>query len=137
MKKEPAWRLDWNEGLSTYIPEIDEEHKNFIRLINELNQAITARMSREKIQSSMQAILDDAATHFAHEEKLLKEWEYPGAEQHAKIHVQMMRTLHDITASFASNITDYNLIEAGLKVKQALIEHLLTEDMKYRDCGDR
>lgn len=44
-----------------------------------------------------------------------------------------MLNLYDIMASLASNITDYNLIEAGLKVKQVLIKHLLTEDMKYRD----
>ena len=44
----PVWRLDWDESLSVHIPEIDAEHQHFIRLVNELNEAIAGRMGREK-----------------------------------------------------------------------------------------
>lgn len=33
----------------------------------------------------------------------------------------------------SSSVVEYEWIDAGLKVKRALIEHLLTEDTKYRD----
>jgi hypothetical protein len=32
MTKRPTWTMTWNDGMSVGIPEIDEEHKQFIRL---------------------------------------------------------------------------------------------------------
>jgi hemerythrin len=127
------WRLDWNDGLSVGIPEIDVEHQRFISLVNDLNEAIVARMDKEVIKRCMQAILDDTAAHFAHEEALFKEWGYPAAEEHAARHVETIQALHDIMSRFVHGGTEYEWIEAGLQVKQALIDHLLIEDMKYRD----
>ena len=127
------WRLDWNERLSVCIPEIDVEHQRFISLVNDLNEAIIARMDKEVIKRCMQAILDDAAAHFAHEEALFKEWKYPVAEEHAARHAEITQALHEIMSHFVHGGTEYEWIEAGLQVKQALIDHLLIEDMKYRD----
>jgi hemerythrin len=127
------WRLEWNEGLSVCIPEIDAEHKQFIRLVNELNEAIGGRMDVQEIKKRMQAIQDDAVKHFAHEEALFREWGYPEANEHAMRHAQVIQALHDIMRRFERGGVDYEWIEAGLKVKEALIGHLLNEDMKYRD----
>lgn len=129
----PPWRLEWNEDLSVCIPEIDAEHRHFIVLVNELNDAIIGRMAIEKIRTCMQAILDDAAAHFAHEERLFAAWGYPLAEQHAKKHAEITAALQDIMTGFEYGGVMFGWVEAGLKVKQALVEHLLTEDMKYRD----
>lgn len=127
------WRLDWTDELSVCIPEIDAEHQHFIGLVNELNEAIASRMDLAEIKERMQAILDDAVLHFAHEEKLFKEWGYPEAEDHAKKHAQAVLALGEIMGGFRRGGVEYEWIEAGLKVKKTLIDHLLTEDMKYRD----
>ncbi len=127
------WRLEWNESLSMFIPEIDAEHQRFIRLVNELNEAIARRMEMEEIKKRMRSIMNDAAVHFAHEESLFRQWSYPQAGEHANKHAQIVQALHGIMAAFEHGGLDCEWIEAGLKVKQALIEHLLTEDMKYRD----
>jgi hemerythrin-like metal-binding protein len=129
----PPWHLDWNDGLSVSIPEIDAEHQNFIMLVNELNAAIIGRMDVEEIKYRMQAILNDATKHFAHEEELFKKWGYPDAEAHAKKHVEVVHAMSEIMSHFEHGGVDYEWIEAGLKVKEALIGHLLNEDMKYRD----
>ncbi len=127
------WRLEWVESLSVFIPEIDAEHQRFIRLVNELNEAIIARKELPEIQDRMQAILYDAAAHFAHEEALFREWGYPAAGEHAEKHAQITQALREIMGRFQQGGTDYEWIEAGLLVKQALISHLLSEDTKYRD----
>lgn len=133
METEPVWRLDWDESLSMYIPEIDAEHQRFIALVNALNEAIVARMDMEEVKKRMRALQDDAATHFAHEETLFREWGYPQADEHACLHAEMIQTLHNIMDIFSDSPMPYECIAAGLKVKQALITHLLTEDTKYRD----
>lgn len=129
----PPWRLEWSDALGVCIPEIDAEHRHFIQLVNQLNAAIIARLDLKEIKSCMQAILDDAAAHFAHEEALFREWGYPLASEHAQRHVQITHALREIMGHFNRGEIDYEWIEAGLKVKETLIEHLLTEDMKYRD----
>lgn len=133
MEAKPIWRLDWNESLSMYIPEIDAEHHHFIRLVNELNEAIIARMNKKIIKSRMRAILDDAALHFAHEEAAFKEWSYPDAEQHAQKHAQIITFLNEIMESVDHGKMAHGWLEAGLEMKQVLIRHILNEDMKYRD----
>jgi len=134
MGEVPVWRLDWADELSVGIPEIDDEHRHFIMLINELNNAIISRQDVEEIKKRMQAIMDDAVAHFAHEERLFKQWHYPLAEEHAQRHVQAVQYFKEIMLGFQRRGgTEYEWIDAGLKVKQALIGHLLAEDMKYRD----
>lgn len=113
--------------------EIDAEHGNFIHLINELNETVANRMELAEIRQRMQAVLDDAAVHFAHEEAIFNEWGYPDAPLHAQKHAETTQALHEIMSGFELGGAEYEWIAAGLKVKQVLIEHLLAEDMKYRD----
>jgi hemerythrin-like metal-binding protein len=125
--------MEWDESLSVGIPEIDVEHQCFIRLINELNEAISSRMGLEEIKKRLRLILEDAASHFAHEEALFKEWKYPEVAEHAIEHEQMIIAMNKIIARFEHDCTEYELVEAVLDIKAALIEHLLAEDMKYCD----
>ncbi len=133
LQSKSSWHLAWSDSLSVGIPEIDAEHQHFIQLINKLNEAILERMGMEKIKQNMRAILGDAAAHFAHEEALFREWNYPDSAVHAQKHAQLATALHGIMGRFEHGCTEYELIDDGLKIKSVLIEHLLTEDMKYRD----
>ncbi len=133
MTEQPPWRLEWSDALSVGIPEIDTEHRHFTHLVNELNIAIIGRMDVDEIKKRMQLILDDAINHFSHEEELFRDWGYPEADGHAMRHAQLMQSLNEIMGNFERGGVEYEWIEAGLKVKEALIEHMLQEDMKYRD----
>jgi hemerythrin-like metal-binding protein len=128
-----VWRLEWSDELSVNIPEIDVEHQHFIFLVNELNDAIVRRLGLVVIKKCMIAILDDAVSHFSHEEALFKEWGYPDAEGHANIHEQIMFSLRKIMEGFEPGGLEYVWIEAGLTIKNVLIDHILSSDMRYRD----
>lgn len=127
------WRLDWTDDLSVGIPEMDAEHQHFIALVNDLNEAILWRMELKQIKERMQAIVDDAVEHFSHEEALLEEWGYPDAGEHTRQHAQILAEGREMVGRFGRDESEYAWIEAGLKLKHSLTEHLLIEDMKYRD----
>ena len=131
--KKPSWMLVWNDDMSVGIREIDEDHKQFIFLINELNRSITEGMPAADIKNKLQLIVDDAERHFGEEEKLFKEWRYPDTEIHARIHVEALKALRDIKAKFIPYGLDSEWVDAGLMIKSILISHILTEDMKYAD----
>lgn len=131
--KPPIWKIEWNDGMSVGIPEIDEDHKRFASLINNFNRSIVDRMDLGEIKKRLQFILDDAVQHFAHEERLFKQWEYPDAEDHANKHAQAISALQAIQEKFITSGLEAVWINAGLEVKDLLVTHLLTEDMKYAD----
>ena len=125
------WTIEWNDGMSVGIPEIDEEHKRFSSLVNEFNRAIVDRRELSEIKRRLQLIIEDAERHFAHEERLFKQWKYPDADAHADIHAEITKTLHAVMDKFISYEMASEWIEAGLKIKDILILHILMEDMKY------
>ncbi len=131
--KRPTLRLAWKDEMSVGTPEIDEDHKRFIILINDLNRSMTEGLESGEIKNKLQLILDDTERHFAHEEKLFKEWKYPDADIHAKIHAQALKALQTIKDKFIPYGQDSGWLEAGMMIKGILVDHILTEDMKYAD----
>ncbi|MBI1175696.1 MAG: bacteriohemerythrin [Sideroxydans sp.] len=126
-----VWKIEWDDGMSVGIPEIDEDHKHFIRLVNQLNQAVADRMSVTEIKNRLQLILDDAERHFRHEERLFAEWHYPDTDEHASRHNRLIEALYDISARSVPHDFAAEWIDVGLRIKEALIGHILQEDMKY------
>jgi hemerythrin-like metal-binding protein len=131
--KRPTWQITWNDEMSVGIPEIDEDHKQFIISINEFNRSITDRKDPAEIKNRLQQIVDDAERHFIQEEKLFKEWQYPDTDGHASLHAQALNALKTIKEKFIPYGHDSGWINAGLRIKTVLIHHILTEDMKYAE----
>jgi len=117
--------------MSVGISEIDDDHKIFINLLNRFNQSIVDRMSISEIKNNLQDILSFIEQHSIREEALLKQHGYPDEPDHALVHQLLKDTLHQIMQSVRHTSVDYLWIDAGLKVKQEKIKHLVNEDMKY------
>lgn len=117
--------------MSVGIPEIDEDHKQFIVLIDGFNRAIVDRMGLGELKARLQFILESTGQHFDREERLFREWKYPDAEYHAAKHAQAMNALRAIMEKLINYDFQSEWINAGMQVKDILIDHFLTEDMKY------
>jgi hemerythrin-like metal-binding protein len=131
MMKKPKWNLEWDNGMSVGIPEIDEDHKRFILLINELNRSIAERMKSTEIHKRLQHLIEDTERHFGREEIFFLDWGYPNAEGHASSHKQVLSSLKKIQDSFMPYGLDAEWLDAALVIKNMLISHILTEDMQY------
>jgi hemerythrin-like metal-binding protein len=125
-----TWQMTWDDAMSVGLPEIDEDHKRFIALVDDFNKSIAVRTAITEVRKRLQDIVDDAVRHFAYEENLLNEWRYPGADEHARIHAQLVTVLQEILAKIASGY-DAEWVEAGLKIKEVLIHHIRTEDIRF------
>lgn len=127
------WKIEWNESMAVGIPAIDEDHQRFAALINDFNRSILDQLELKEIKRRLQLVIDDAVRHFAHEERLFKQWRYPNADDHAGKHAQVIEALQGIRQRFSDQGLQAEWIGAGQEVKDLLIRHLLTEDMKYAD----
>ena len=98
-----SWEVNWDSGMSVGIAEIDEDHKRFIALVNEFNKSVENRLGVSEVQRILRDILDDAIEHFANEERLLGEWRYPGAHDHARAHAELVLQLRQIESAISSD----------------------------------
>lgn len=129
----PVDRTGWNDDLSVGIPEIDEDHRRFIGLINDLDRALNMRKDKPEIQRLMNLIIEDAVQHFQHEEQLFAKFGYPDARYHAGMHDQIVGELMKIKRQFDTLNFGVEWVGKGIEIRDLLIDHLLENDIKYCD----
>ncbi len=127
------WEIAWSNFLRVDVPEMDEEHQQFIARVNELNRAILESEDKATVALAMERMLSDAASHFLHEEEMLAHCDYPELEAHAAKHTELVAQFDRVKQEFAAADISFVWAAKGLRIKQLLVEHLLREDMKYRD----
>jgi hemerythrin-like metal-binding protein len=130
--KKPRCNLEWNEGMSVGIPEIDADHQRFFSLVNELNHSITERMKASEIHKRLQLVIDDTERHFEHEEKIFQEWRYLNAKVHASSHKLVLKILKNIQNSFIPYGLEAEWMNVALKIKNILLSHIIAEDMQCK-----
>lgn len=125
------WKIEWSDSLSMSNPDIDDEHREFIALVNEFNEAASHRRKKKEIESILDRILEHSITHFANEERLFAKNKYPKAMEHMKTHSQLVITLRNILMEIHDSEHSREWIEKGLAIKSALIKHILEVDSQY------
>jgi hemerythrin len=131
--KEREWEIRWNDTLSVNVPDIDNQHRRFIARVNALNKAIVECEDKTTIERLLDLMLMEATHHFWHEQELLAKWKYPDRAVHAAKHAQLTAQLGRVMKEFEQADVSFTWAIKGLYIKQLLVDHLLKEDMKYRD----
>jgi hemerythrin len=127
-------KIEWKDEYSVGIKEIDDQHKYFISLLNDLYNAIVAGKSREDLKELFLYLADYAEKHFATEEKYFDEFNYDGAAEHKAKHQEMRLEIEKIKNmdDEEKEIDFYGNIVYLLK--NWLEEHLAQMDQKYKKC---
>ncbi len=131
--KKSKWEISWSDAWSVDVPELDREHRRFISRVNELNHAIVECRDKPTVERLLDLILMEATHHFWHEQRLLAEWKYPERAAHAAKHANLTAEFSRLMREFEQADVSFTWAMKGLHIKQLLVDHLLQEDMKYRD----
>jgi hemerythrin len=126
-------KIEWKDEYSVGVEEIDDQHKYFISLLNNLNNAIVAGKSREELKELFRLVPDYAERHFATEEKYFDEFNYEGAAEHKQKHQEMRDEIKRVESTEGGKEIDFygNIVYF---LKDWLEEHLAQMDQKYEDC---
>ena len=92
IKPEDCLKLD--------IPEIDSQHETLIRLINLLHEAMLQRADKLALSGLLSRLLEQTQNHFAYEEELMFQYNYPGYEAHKSEHHRLMQHLLDLNERY-------------------------------------
>ena len=125
--------IKWKDEYSVGIEEIDEQHRYFITLLNDLYDAVCSNRGRQELKDLFQKLSDYAEKHFATEEKYFDEFHYEGAAEHKMKHQEMRDEIKKIKNQEEGNEIDFygNIVYF---LKDWLEDHLEKMDQKYEEC---
>lgn len=79
-------RLRWNRDLSVGVAEIDSQHKELFRMINDLDAALKNGKPKKETGRLIGFLDDYILIHFGSEEKYMTVYGYPDYASHRKKH---------------------------------------------------
>jgi hemerythrin len=91
----------WDEQHSVQVGQIDDDHKGMIALVNELNDAMKLRKGRDEIARILSELISVTRTHFAAEERLMRDHDYAGYPRHKAEHERLLQEISALEERFA------------------------------------
>ena len=123
---------DWSDDYLIGIDEIDEQHKGFFGAAHRLYDYILNCEGEKAVEETVEFLKDYAAKHFETEEAFMAKHEYPGLEEHKRLHAQFFEGLDSLTEDLKVFGPSQHLADRALEIAQDwLIEHIAEADRQY------
>jgi len=123
-------QIEWNETFSVNIPEIDQQHQEWIRIHNMMDRTMLTSNNKTALLDVLQAMMDYTRYHFEFEEELMREMGFPDVVEHEKLH----KEFDDQVNQFYRKVQDgasVRKLEFITLIKVWLVDHIMVEDKKY------
>lgn len=119
--------INWTAQYSVGVPEMDEQHKELIKLINKL---YIAMRDRGNVQDVMDGVVQYTVKHFRDEEALMKNMGYQGLGQHLTMHKKVIAQVQHFSKRVQAKEKG---IEKKLLIflKEWLLNHIVKQDKRY------
>jgi hemerythrin len=122
--------IRWKEEYSVKVPEIDEQHKRLIGLMNQLADAMSVGKGRDVLNAVLAELMNYTEYHFEAEEKLFRDYGYPEHERHSQAHDELRTKARELKAAFDRGETKLS-VDVMLFLSNWLNRHILDEDKRY------
>jgi hemerythrin len=126
--------IEWSHRYSMGIPKIDEQHKELVRLTNELYASCLGDDDemRERFKCTLSALVHYVSEHFGAEERLLQRVNYPQYAEHKKEHESFVRKILEEVKSFheGKSFVPNNFVRF---LKDWTLSHIAVSDKHYSD----
>ena len=123
----------WDESFSVQVKEIDDQHKKWIGIINELHDSLIGGTGFDEITGkSLRAMEEYGAFHFAFEEQYMAEIGYGDLAGHKYEHDVFLKKIRQYVQDEADGKLILNT-EIMKILKDWLVNHILHCDKRYMD----
>ena len=78
--------LQWTPERAVHVPEIDAEHQEMFRLADDLRRAMLEGEQTARLDLRRRRLAGEVSNHLSHEERLLRDAEYPAYRWHERQH---------------------------------------------------
>ncbi|MGA7595440.1 MAG: bacteriohemerythrin [Gallionella sp.] len=132
---QPVDIFPWNDHFDTGLAEIDQQHRNLVRILNRLASYATFGFDGRRLSVVVDELLDYANYHFQAEEAIWNKY-LAGEEiaaQHKISHEHFVQTIQRLKDSQAVKTEEYVIEEALSFLAKWLVSHILESD-RYLAC---
>ncbi len=124
-------KRQWTEDISIGIEEIDNQHKQFIGVLNDLLDSMAEAKSKEKIGQVIGFLDQYSDIHFSTEQRYMLDYYYPGFEEHKAKHEEFKKKVQKLKADINSTENYLHVvIETEKELYRWLIDHIQNIDVK-------
>lgn len=121
----------WTKDLETGNAQIDREHQELIRALNDLFAACSVGNGRSELSRTLDFLEQYTRTHFQHEETLQIQSRYPDYAAHKKLHEGFVKTVSQLSAKLKAEGPTIQLVgEINQQLGNWLVNHIKKEDVK-------
>ncbi len=128
-------RLTLNSAQCTGVPSIDDEHRALVQMLNHLHDLIVKRAEPIDILDRLAELNALASAHFALEEKIMGEREWPRLRERRDLHARLLGQVRDIIDAYE---TGFYLPREGLpgSLGEWLSEAIDADVKMFAELGD-
>ena len=123
--------LVWEDEYKIGNEEMDAQHLILFALLNQLTVNIDNDRAGECLADVITALGGYIDYHFAHEEALMRAWDYPDIDAHSAKHVQFAAEVKHLQAQAHSGDMHKVAIRVRAFVLDWLLGHILGSDREY------
>ncbi|OSM07634.1 bacteriohemerythrin [Magnetofaba australis] len=121
----------WDAASMTVGHEaIDKDHKRMVDMINNLNSAMLSGGGRSVLAEVLEQLSGYVTEHFAREEAVLRQINYPDADKHARSHAKLNAELHNIMVKYEGKGSSV-MREVMAFLRDWLVHHIQKEDRAF------
>lgn len=124
--------IEWSSIYSVSNFALDAQHKQIIKLMNDLHSVVSNNTGEQIIKKSIVRIRIILETHLRYEEALMKYCSFSEYEGHRQMHRALLfRTaeLFDMHKKKTVSISEILVF-----IKKWWLRHIIKDDMKYIEC---
>jgi hemerythrin len=125
-----ATMIAWSDEFSVEIQEIDEQHKCLVELINKLYTGLAAKDTSEAIEHVLDELVSYTRVHFAVEECLMRLFDYPGYDEHKKMHDKIVERVGEFQRQYKAGNHKVGM-DLLYFLKDWLMDHINKVDKQY------
>lgn len=124
--------VPWSKGLETGIRRFDDEHKQLIRLLNQMYVGINEGKGAQFMEEVLNELVEYTVYHFSDEEEEMQKHGYPNYEQHKKEHGKLLDEVSNFIEKYKQGDVTIGLDMMDF-LKDWVSQHIMRSDMKYAD----
>lgn len=121
----------WKPDMSVGLPEIDEDHRQLLRIFNEFSAAAEAGQGPEHLAATLEQLIRYVSYHFRHEENFFMRTNYPDYAIHKAEHERWMARVSDLYVDARSKPPSQLAQEVDKMLHDFVYQHVMTVDRKF------
>lgn len=120
----------WRNEYRVDVPAVDAQHRRLFDLAEELFEAMRTGQGKEVTGRALQQLINYTTTHFAEEERMMAQHNYPHLKEHCALHQELTQKVLEFQQRFQSG-NAFLTVDLMHFLKSWLEDHIKREDLRY------